>query len=408
MNSFDIIKTNHKHNFVKSNPEMLSSMFGTTDVIPLWIADMDFEVATPIKEALQELIDRNIYAYEFNTAGIYKAIIDWNLKRHQLMLNSESFVQVTSVLTGIAVLIKELTNEGEGVMIQTPVYHQFANVIKSTGRKVVANPLKIVEGKYRMDLATIENNFKEGEVKLFLLCNPHNPVGRVWSKEELEELVRLANTYNVTIVSDEIHSDIVYAKATFHSIASLNESENHIVILGSPAKTFGMQSISNGYLYIKNEAMHENIKKVVSSMYLDHGSIIAGNATIAAYTKGEKWLDELLSYLENTLSWIETFLGKELPQVKLFTPEGTYQIWLDFSELELSDKALEHVIVKQAKLALAPGSWFESSHTQFMRMNIASPLETIQKVFGQLKEAIDDGVDENFNENEEASSTCSC
>lgn len=407
MSKFDITHA-VEHNFAKSNPNYLKGMFGATDLMPLWIADMDFEIAEPIQDALQKLVTRNIYAYEFNTGDVFKAISDWNLKRHQLKLNPKSFVQVSGVLTGIGVLMRELTEKGDGILVQTPVYHQFFKVIESAGRKVIHNKLKVVDGQYQMDFEDIERKLKTLNIKAILLCNPHNPIGRVWTKEELQKLVDLANEYNVTIISDEIHSDIVYSKSQFNSIASLENNKNHIAVLGSPAKTFGMQSISNGYLYIPNVMTHTQVKNTIGSLYLDHGSIHSANATIAAYTKGEEWLNELLVYLEKTMNWIEDFVKSELPEVILYKPEGTYQIWLDFSKLNLSDAALKHLVVKQAKLALTPGDWFESSHTQFMRMNVASPLSKIQQAFHQFKKAVDDGVDGSFNENAKADDCCSC
>ncbi len=407
MSQFDKIHT-VDNNFAKSNPNYLKGMFGATDVIPLWIADMDFEIAKPIQEALQKLVTRNIYAYEFNTEAVFKTISDWNLKRHQLQLSPKSFVQVSGVLTGIGVLIRELSKEGDGILVQTPVYHQFFKVIESAGRKVIHNKLKVIDGHYQMDFEDIERKLKTLNIKAILLCNPHNPIGRVWTKEELQNLVNLANQYDVTIISDEIHSDIVYSGSKFNSIVSLNDNENHIAVLGSPAKTFGMQSISNGYLYISNQKTLKQVKKTIGSLYLDHGSIHSANATIAAYTKGEEWLDDLLIYLEKTMDWIEDFVKKELPEVILFKPEGTYQIWLDFSKLNLSDAALKHLVVNQAKLALTPGDWFEGSHTQFMRMNVASPLSKIQQAFHQLKEAIDEGLGCSFNEEKFNRGCCSC
>lgn len=407
MSSLDTIHT-VENNFAKSNPNYLKSMFGATDVMPLWIADMDFEIAEPIKKAIQKLVTRNIYAYEFNTGKVFKAISDWNLKRHQLKLDTKSFVQVSGVLTGIGVLIRELSNLEDGIMVQTPVYHQFFKVIESAGRKVVSNPLKVVDGRYQMDFEDMERKLKTMNIKAILLCNPHNPMGRVWTKKELQRLVNLANQYNVTIISDEIHSDIVYFTSQFNSIASLDNSENHIAVIGSPAKTFGMQSISNGYVYIPNEKIYKQVKNTVGSMYLDHGNILSANATIAAYTKGEEWLDNLLIYLEKTVNWVIKFVKKEMPQIVIYKPEGTYQIWLDFSKLQISNDALKHLIIKQAKLALTPGEWFESSYTQFMRMNIASPLEKIQQAFYQLKDAINEGVNESFDKEIETDSSCSC
>ncbi len=391
MSTFDTIHQNYEHRFAKSNPNMLKPIFGTTDVMPLWIADMDFKVAEPITNELQRLVDRGVYAYEFDPNKVFQVIADWNLRRHRLKLNRKSFVQVSGVLTGIALLIRELTNEGDGVMVQTPVYHQFYKIIKSADRKIVRNPLKIVDGNYEMDFEDLELKLQIENVKIILLCNPHNPVGRVWNREELQRLTELANTYKVTIVSDEIHSDIIYSKATFNSIASFDDNK-HISILGSPAKTFGMQSISNGYLYIPNKDVFSKMKETIGSMYLDHGNAFSTFATIAAYTKGEKWVDELIVYLEKSMNWIQDFIRSEIPEVKMFVPEGTYQIWLDFSKLNLSDDALKDLIFIEARLALTPGTWFDKGHSHFMRMNIASPLPKLKEALYQLKIAMNESI----------------
>ncbi|GAA4278656.1 MalY/PatB family protein [Aquimarina mytili] len=390
MTLFNTVYNDYEHQFAKSNPNYLKSMFGTTDVVPFWIADMDFKVTEPITNELQRLVDRGIYAYEFNPNEVFKAIADWNLKRHQLQLNSKSFVQVSGVLTGIALLIRELSNEGDGILVQTPVYHQFYKLINTANRKIVRNPLNIVDGKYQMDFEDLEQKLRAENVKILLLCNPHNPVGRVWNQKELEKLIQLAKAYNITIISDEIHSDIIYSNAKFNSIASL--SDKHIAILGSPAKTFGMQSISNGYLYIPNQDVFSKVKTTIESMYLDHGNAFSTFATIAAYTKGEDWVNELVRYLEKSVKWIQNFILNEIPQVKIFVPDGTYQIWLDFSDLNLSEDDLKDLVFNKAQLALTPGAWFDDNHQNFMRINIASPLSKLQDAFTNLKTAINDNT----------------
>ncbi|MBB6459889.1 MalY/PatB family protein [Flammeovirga kamogawensis] len=402
------IKHEVKNKFAKSNPRFLESMFGSTEVTPLWIADMDFKVAEPITKELARLVERGIYSYEFIEKDVFKAIKDWNFRRNQLDLNTKAFLQVPGVLTGISLLVRELSKEGEGVVVQTPVYHQFFKVIKSAKREVVENPLKIIEGKYTIDFEDLELKFKNENVKLMILCNPHNPVGRVWTKEEMTKLIELANQYDVTIISDEIHSDIIFSPSKFTSIVSLDTLNKHVAVIGSPAKTFGMHSISNGYLYISNEEIHKQLKDVITGMYLDHGNALSAYATIAAYTQGEDWLNELLAYLQKTNNWIEDFVEKELPEVKLFKPEGTYQIWLDFSSLNLSEDALNHLVVDKANLALTPGNWFGDNHSSFMRLNTASTLSTIQEAFTKLKEAIKCGVDVKGLDNKSQGSCCSC
>ena len=365
-------------------------MMGYTDLVPLWIADMDFKVAEAITEEIHKVADRGVYSYEFIAQDVFKAISKWNKERHDLELHPKSFIQVTTgVLTALAIMIQELTDQGENILIQTPVYHQFQKVIEMNGRKVVENPLKLENGRYTMDLTDLEQKFKATGTKVMILCNPHNPVGRVWNRVELQALLDLANKYGVLILSDEIHSDIIYEGANFNSIASFEEGKKHITILGSPAKTFGMHSIANGFLYTENEEVYNKIHSKVEAMYLHHGNAISAYATIAAYEKGGKWVDDLVEYLAETNKWIRKYLVCELPQIKLIKPEGTYQIWLDFSGLNLSDEALTEFIFAKAKLGLAPGVWFGKGSEQFMRINIASPRKVIQEAFYTLKREVD-------------------
>lgn len=386
MSSFDDITDGSDNKFIRHSPHMLKQLFGADDVMPFWVADMDFVVAEPITQELKRIADRGVYAYEFDAENVYRAIANWYQARHALSLNTPSLVQVPGVLAGIALLIRELTQPEDGIIIQTPVYHQFFKIIKTANRKMISNPLQITEGRYAMDFVDLENKLKPGQVKAMILCNPHNPVGRVWRPDELKQLVELADQYDVTIISDEIHSDIVYSGHAFNSMMSIAPGR-HIALLGS-AKTFGMQSIANGYIYTENEALLEKIKAVVDAMYLSHGNAFTTFGTIAAFKHGGLWLDELLAYLEKTIAWVDDYLHAELPMVKMFPVEGTYQVWLDFRETGWSEKELNQLLVEKAKLGLTPGSWFGKEGRLFMRMNIASPLSKIQQAFKQLKEAI--------------------
>ncbi len=388
MDLFNSVDKRYEHKFVRQNPRFLQNMFGSDDLEPFWIADMDLKVAEPITKEFQRLVDRGVYAYEFVEEDIFNSIVDWNKTRHGLDLNSKSFVQMSSTLTGIAVLVRELSQTGDGILIQTPVYHQFAKLIKSANRKIVRNPLKIVDGKYKMDFDDLEQKLESENVKMILLCNPHNPVGRVWQKEELDRVIQIADSYNVRVVSDEIHSDIIYSGNKFTSIVSENNS-NHVAVLGSPAKTFGMQSISNGYLYIPGEDLRKQLMDTVDSMYLNHGNAFTSFGTIAAFKNGGSWLDEFLAYLEESIDWIENYLGNEGNSIKMFPVEGTYQIWLDFRGTDLTSEELYATVAKKAGLALTPGSWFDPDSSMFMRMNIASPLSKIQSALERLTVALE-------------------
>ena len=385
--NFDKKRSVTKNSFVRNSEAMLNGIFGTTDVTPFWVADMDFPVANPIKEELQRLVDRGQFAYEFNSQGVFTAISDWYQRRHDLSLNVDNFSQVTGVLTGIALLIRELTDEGDSVLIQTPAYHQFSKVISTANRNVLKSPLKIVNNNYQMDFEDMEQKMTASEVKVMILCNPHNPVGRVWRKEELEQVVQLANKHHVTIISDEIHSDIIYSGHKFTSLMTI-DANKHVALIGSPSKTFGMQSISNGYLYTENTKLLANMKAFAESLYIDHGNAFTTFATIAAFEKGEAWLDAFLVYMQGNIDWINDFLWSELPQVKMFPVEGTYQVWFDFSATGLAGDELTKVFGK-AGFGASPGSWFDGDAKHFARMSFASPRSEIKQAFERLKDVLE-------------------
>lgn len=373
--------------FIKHDSNMLKQVYGTADVTPYWIADMDFPIASPISHAMQQLVSRETYSYEFDSKTVFNAIADWNQERHGLNLNPEHFVQVPGVLSAIAMLIRDFTNEGDGVLIQTPVYHQFRRLIESAGRKAVNNTLQIENDRYVIDFEDFEQQLKSGVVKMVLLCNPHNPVGRVWTKSELQKLVAIAKKYQTIIISDEVHADIIFAGSTFTSLAAL-DYDNSLTIIGSPAKNFGLNSISNGYIYSDNAALREKIKATSTSMSLDHGNAFTTYATIAAYQQGKEWFDSFLSYTQHTRDWIVAFMAQQLPQVKTFVPEGTNQIWFDFTGLGLTPTQLKALLTEQAQMALTPGTWFGEADENFYRMNFASPLEQVQTSLKQLELAV--------------------
>lgn len=385
--SFDQKNTNFENNFIRNNPEMLSSIFGTTEVTPFWVADMDFTVATPIQAELRRLADRGQFAYEFNSQAVFRAISSWYQRRHKLTLSEKNFVQAPGVLTGIALLIRELTDKGDSVLIQTPAYHQFAKVISTAGRQVIKSPLHIKDGQYQMDFSDLEAKLSDPDIKVMIQCNPHNPVGRVWTPEELKELLTIAKRHNVTIISDEIHADIIYAGHRFTSLMAL-DAENHVALIGSPAKTFGMQSISNGYIYTENSDLLQSMRSVSESMYLDHGNAFTTFATIAAYEQSDDWVDALLEYLQGNLDWIKAFLKEELPNISLYPVEGTYQIWMNFSATGLSGEALIKTF-GDAGFGASPGAWFDPEAQQFARMNFAASLTDIKDAFKRLKTALE-------------------
>lgn len=374
--------------FIKSKPQMLLNMYNTTDVFPYWVADMDFQIAEPITHELNRLVERGVYSYEFHEQAVFEALSKWYAKRHGLNLSADKFVQVPGVLSGIALLLRQFTNEGDGVLIHTPAYHQFSNLVNKAGREVVKSPLVNDGQSYRIDFEGMEQQIVDHQVKTMIFCNPHNPTGRVWTAQEIEQVVEIAKRHDVLIISDEIHSDIIFEGHAFTSLTSF-DYDKVITVIGSPAKTFGMHSISNGYVYTNNEALFEAFKANVAAMYLDHGNALTTFATIAAFEKGEEWLDGMLVYLQETVKWITEFAEKRIPQLKVFQPQGTYQVWFDFSALGFSKEKLKNTVFEQAGMGLTPGGWFGAESYHFMRMNIATSRDNIEKSFEALADAID-------------------
>ncbi|MBY5991347.1 MalY/PatB family protein [Ferrimonas balearica] len=387
MRPFDTPLSRDNNRFIKHDPKMLTQLYGRDDVTPYWVADMDFAVAPAITDELKRLVERGVYAYEFDSQGLYRAISDWYLKRHNLALATDGFAQVPGVLSGLAMLVNRFSEPGEGVLIQTPAYHQFAKLIRSNGREVVENPLRFEGGAYRLDLADFEAKLASGTVKIVLLCNPHNPTGRVWREEELKALMAIAERYKVLVVSDEVHADILLDGHRFTSAVGLGY-DNVIALLGSPAKTFGMHSIATGFIYSPRAELIEAVKTQVDALYLGHGNALTTFATQAAYQHGRPWLDAMLAYLQETVDWVQAFLDEAVPEVTLVRPEGTYQVWLEMSALGLTPEQLK-VLYAEAGVGLTPGNWFGGDYGQFVRMNIASPRAQIQDSLRALKAAID-------------------
>ncbi|GAM74978.1 aspartate aminotransferase [Vibrio ishigakensis] len=396
-----------QNNFIKHEANMLNNIYGATDLDSYWIADMDFPIAQPITDELQRLVSRELYSYEFDSKRAFSAIADWNMRRHALELNPENFVQVPGVLSAIGLLIRQYTEKGDGVLIQTPVYHQFRRLIESAGRKVVANPLKADGERYEIDFVDFEAKLASGKAKMVLLCNPHNPVGRVWSHAEMEKLVSIAKKYDVVVVSDEVHADIVFDKQKFTSILEF-DYPNIISIIGSPAKNFGLNSISVGFIYTNNSEMKSEIADMVSSLALDHGNALTTYATVAAYEKGEEWFDGYLEYTNANRDFIVDYLKTHAPQVKVYEPQGTNQIWFDFTELDLEAEQLKSLLVEKAKLALTPGTWFGESDPNFYRMNFAVPRKKLEASLQHLVTAINNKPCRASAKDSEVSKGCFC
>lgn len=357
--------------------------------VPLWVADMDFPAAVEVREALMSRMGVPSYGYTNRSDRYDAASVQWMKKRHQWEVSPEWLVTTPGVVPAMAFVVKALLNPGDKVLIQTPVYHMFDIMIRNNGAEVVNNPLKLNNGRFEIDYEDFEHKAKDPAVKLFFLCNPHNPVGRVWSREELQRLADICLANDVLIFSDDIHHDIVFDRKAYTPLASLSKEISNITITAtSPSKTFSLAGFKMGNMWIENEEMRKKFNKVISDLGMNHLDIGAIEATIAAYTHGEQWLDEVLQYIADNNKYVDDFVAERLPRLKTYALEGTYLKWLDMRALGMEDKQLEQWCLSEAKVWLNSGYAFGSGGSGFMRMNLASARSVIQEAMERLERAI--------------------
>ena len=366
--------------------EALLPRWGREDLIPMWVADMDFRTPPFIIDSVKKRIECEIFGYTEKPNTWYQSIINWQKKRHQLAITKEMISFIPGVVPAIVMAIEAFTKVGEQVLIQPPVYYPFAAAICNTGRKVITNPLLLGNLQYYIDFDDFEKKVKT--CKLFIFCNPHNPGGRVWSKEELEKLAAICLKYQVLMISDEIHADLTLPSYKHISLASLSEEiAMNTVTFSSASKTFNMAGLASAYAIIPNPQVRQKfLDKTVGYMLTD-GNIFAFQTTVAAYEQGEEWLNQLLAYVQGNIDFLTQYIDQYLPKVKYLVPQASYLVFLDFRALGLSQKELVSFCTNKAHLALVDGSVFGEEGKGFMRINLASPRSIIEKALEQLKEA---------------------
>ncbi|MCK5782590.1 MAG: PatB family C-S lyase [Flavobacteriales bacterium] len=385
----DFDTTYNRENTRAYKIERKKVLFKTDDVIPLWVADMDFVIAEPIYKALKERIKHPIFGYTFQNEDFFKAIVNWQQKRHNWKISERSISVINGVLPALAISIQALTTEGDEIMIQPPVYPPFFQIIKSSNRQIVENPLINNNGKYSIDFDDMENSFKKG-VKLIILSNPHNPVGKIWSINEINRLVELCVKYNVIILSDEIHSDLIISDKKHIPIASTSKEASDITITYmSPSKTFNIAGLAIAYTIIENRHLKKRYKDKLDSMHLSMGNVFGTEALIAAYNEGEEWLNSLTTYIKANVIFVTEFIKIHIPEIEVAKSEATYLLWLDFNKLFDKHSDLKEFLIKEAKLGLNSGTDFGTQGNCFARINLASSRDIIEKAMFQLKDAFD-------------------
>ena len=361
---------------------------GRDDLLPLWVADMDFALPKELLADIQKRVEHGIFGYTDPKDGYFDSVIGW-FERHFGWKGEKEWITVTpGVVVAISIAIRALTKENDGVLIQQPVYYPFSEAIIDNNRRLVNNPLVYEEGKYHIDFEDFEEKIVKENVKLFILCSPHNPVGRVWTKEELKRMGDICLKHKVIVVADEIHCDFTYEgfrHIMFPSISS--EFENNVVLCTAPSKTFNIAGLHVSNIFIPNPEIRKAFRHEFAAVGLSQPNIMGLTACQAVYEKGGEWYEQLKEYLAGNLSYVREYIEAELKGIKLVEPEGTYLIWLDCSGLGFTSKQLESFVEDKARLWVDFGSIFGRKSGQFIRINIACPRATLRQAMEQLKAA---------------------
>ena len=359
------------------------------DVLPLWVADMDFRTAPGIIEQAVADASFGIYGYTESKDDYFQAIASWYQNYFDWKVEKKWLVKTPGIVFAIGIAIQALTKEGDAVMIQQPVYYPFSEVIKDNNRTLVNNALVLKDGHYEIDFEDFEDKIIQNNVKLFVLCSPHNPVGRVWTADELRRIGEICLKHDVKVISDEIHSDFVYEGRKHYVFSTVDPAfEDISIICTAPSKTFNLAGLQISNIFIPNVQIRKAFLRQMSAVGYSQVNMIGLHACRAAYETGREWLEELKIYLKGNLDYVRAYLEENLPQIKLIEPEGTYLIWLDCRALGLPEEKLEHLIVHEAKLWLDSGAIFGEVGEGFERINIACPRAVLKEALERLHRAV--------------------
>ncbi len=360
------------------------------DILPLWVADMDFKVSQKILEAIHERVEHGIFGYTEVQEGYFEALQQWMKEKHGWKIDRRWLVKTPGVVFAIAMAVQAFTKPGDGVLLQKPVYYPFSEIIEDNHRRLVDNTLVLgADGVYHMDPVDFEQKIIDNQVKLFLLCSPHNPVGRVWTKEELRGIGEICIKHGVIIVSDEIHMDFVYEGHRHQVFADISEELGaRTITCTSPSKTFNLAGLQVSNIIISDQKLRKQFRKQIDAAGYSQLNTLGLTACEAAYRYGAPWHEELMKYLADNLNYIRGFINERLPQIRLIEPEGTYLVWLDFRGLDMTEEEREELIVHKAGLWLDSGKMFGPVGEGFERINIACPRAILEKALSKLEEAI--------------------
>lgn len=379
---FDRIVNRDHTNCVKY--DLREVVFGNPDVLPMWVADMDFETPDFARKAVMDRAQHPVYGYHFKDEPYFKAIQGWLHRRHQWEVPVEWMSFVPGVVCGFNMAVMAFTQEGDEVIIQSPVYPPFHHAVSSHQRKLVYNPLKQGEKGYEMDFELLEKQAKTA--KMLILCNPHNPVGRCWTREELLRVSEICRCNDVLVISDEIHCDLVLPGYKHTPYATLSpEAADRCIVFHAASKTFNLAGLATSTAIIPNKAMRDTYINYVEAMEAHLGNIFGKVATQASMEQGDEWLGQLLQYVQGNIDYVTDFLNANLPRVRFFKPQATYMMWLDFNGYGMSEETLWSKMTQEAQLGFNRGSDFGKDGTGFFRINLACPRSTVVEAMRRLK-----------------------
>lgn len=367
--------------------DLRKAVFGSEDVIPLWVADMDFSTPNFIIDALRRRMEHPVFGYSFASKGYFEAIISWAKRRFGWDIEKSWIAGCSGIIPSLGVAILEFTSPGDRIIIQPPIYPPFYSAVSVNGREVVVNQLIETGGRYTMDLDDLER--KADGAKMIILCNPHNPVGRVWQREELSALAEISIRYKMLIVTDDIHADIVYSPSKYIPIASLSEEiANQTITFLAPSKTFNIPGLSTSWAVSRNAELMFRFRRRLDALHLGFGNIFGSIALEEAYRNGESWLDQLLDYLSGNLAFVEEYLKEHISEISFVRPEGSYLVWLDCRRLGLSDAELKRFMISIARLGLNDGPSFGEGGSGFQRLNIGCQRSVLAEALERLSQAV--------------------
>lgn len=361
------------------------SMFGQAEVMPLWVADMDFAAPAAVTDALLKRATHPVYGYTQFPDSLYKSLINWLAVRHGWQIEREWIIFCPGVVPSLSTSILALSKPGEAVIVQPPVYYPFFSVVNKSGRMLLHNALRQEQAHYSMDLADLAQ--QAAAARMLLLCSPHNPVGRVWSKSELEKLLMIAKQHDLIIISDEIHADLIYPGNKHHMLASLAGAPESVITAVAPSKTFNIPGLNLSALIVPHPVYRAAIREQLDVMHVSAANPFSIAAFTAAYQGGTAWLASLMDYLADTREMVRQYLQDYLPQIKLTPSQGTYLLWLDCRNLGLSDDELRQFFILEAGIGLNPGISYGKEGSGFMRMNIGTPRHHIQQALDNIRNA---------------------